>query len=138
MLDPSDLPLCAVCGVRVASLEVVFSPAANRGLGGHSLVAHCHGERDVVDISEHDLASMLPGTVRAGVAFQRGGFVGRAVSDRDADGFVELDLRDTAFRMLREPPPRGPAMLRLAGDELDAWSYAAHGVRRYEPPEGSG
>lgn len=92
-----ELPICAVCRTRVARIERVFSPAANRGFGGHSLIAHCHGQVEVVDISDADLLAMVPNTVRVGVAFQRGGFVGRAASDTDADGFVELDLRDRAF-----------------------------------------
>jgi hypothetical protein len=113
MIGPIEPPLCAVCGVRVLYVELVFSPAANRGLGGHAVVAHCHGEREVVDISEHDLASMVPGSVRAGVAFQR----------REPP---EVDLRDAMFRLLETSPPRG-----------DEHAYAAHAVRRYEPPEGS-
>jgi hypothetical protein len=80
-LDPM-LPFCAVCRTRVASVECVLDPAANRGLGAHTLIAHCHGECDVVDISDADLLAMVPNSLRAGVAFTRA---------------VELDLRDAAF-----------------------------------------
>jgi hypothetical protein len=79
----NELPICAVCRTRVARLERVFSPAANRGLGGHSLIAHCHGQVEVVDISDADLLAMVPSSMHLGVAFQR-----------DA---AELDLRDRAF-----------------------------------------
>jgi len=78
-----ELPICAVCRTRVARLERVFSPAANRGFGGHSLIAHCHGQVEVVDISDADLLAMVPSSMRLGVAFAGSG--------------VEVDLRDRAF-----------------------------------------
>lgn len=99
-LDPM-LPFCAVCRTRVASVERVFDPAANRGLGAHTLIARCHGECDVVDISDADLLAMVPNTLRAGVAFTRGGCIGRATHDAAAGELVELDLRDSAFRAPR-------------------------------------
>lgn len=97
MLDPGDLPMCAVCGVRVARVEVVFSPAADLGLGAHSVVAHCHGQTEVVDLTGADLLAMVPGSIRAGVAFAR-----------------ELDTRDTAFRQ-----PRPYAPIRGGRDRRD-------------------
>lgn len=80
-----ELPICAVCRTRVARLERVFSLAANRGLGGHSLIAHCHGQVEVVDISDADLLAMVPSSLRVGVAFQASG----------------IDDRDRAFRAPR-------------------------------------
>jgi hypothetical protein len=96
-MNALDLPLCAVCRTRVARVERVFDPNANRGLGAHTLIAHCHGERDVVDISDEDLLAMVPDSMRAGVAFTRGGFIGRATHDAAAGARVEVDLRDAAF-----------------------------------------
>jgi hypothetical protein len=95
MTDAPDplLPFCAVCRTRVASVERVFDPAANRGLGAHTLIARCHGDCDVVDISDADLLAMVPNSLRAGVAFQRGRCIELARH--------ELDLRDSAFRAPR-------------------------------------
>ena len=91
-MNALDLPLCAVCRTRVERVEQAFNPNANRGLGAYTLTAYCHGQRDVVDVSDEDLAGMVQGSLRTGIAFGV-----RVVDASSPIEHVELDMRDAAF-----------------------------------------
>lgn len=140
-----ELPRCARCGISVERLEQRASGLAE----GRVVTVVCHGDREVSVVRDTDLQDALPGSFRYLLAFSAQAYQGwrvirgpgsfePSVIERVGDDVV-LDLRDS-FRLQHSPPPRGPAVLRvneLAGDELDEHAYAAYGVRRYGPPEGS-
>lgn len=114
MTDARDLlPFCAVCRTRVASVERVFDPAANRGLGAHTLIARCHGDCDVVDISDEDLLAMVPHSMRLGVAFSRRALDARDVAFRAPRPYVPSD----GFRYgpHHGDTPNGPRTVQLNG-----------------------
>jgi|SRR6187551_279638 len=136
-----ELPQCARCDRPVESIDDRWDPL----VPGRVLTATCHGDREVSIVRDDDLRAAIPGTWQLGFAFteqayrgwrvMRGpfadGFIGIASTNRDAEGFGEVDLRDTFAAPRPYEPTRDGRHRRH--DELDPrriWPCTPDSIRK--------
>lgn len=67
-IDELDWPRCAICDMPVQNFYVLDTTTGS----GLELVAECHGDRQVVTISEFILANSKIETMELGPAFTEG------------------------------------------------------------------